>query len=276
MKKLTIGSAVYDDFDGIYFSYQSLRLNNQDILDDLDLVVIDNHPESKEGEATEHFCKQAGIRYIPYTDKTSTSVRNEIFKHSEASFSMSIDSHVLFEPLTIKKLLQFFDDNKESRDLYHGPMLYDGITGRPVSKMDPVWRDNMFGIWASDERGDDADGEPFEIEMHGLGMFACKTDAWLGFHKDFVGFGGEEGYIHQKFQKEGRTIWCLPFLRWVHRFQRPLGIQYECILEHRIKNYLIGHLELGLDPRAVIDHFTETFPKVNVRYIWEELSREPF
>ena len=65
MKKLTIGSAVYDDFEGVYFSYQSLRLNNKDILKDLDLVIIDNNPESEEGQATKHFCTQAGIRYTP-------------------------------------------------------------------------------------------------------------------------------------------------------------------------------------------------------------------
>ena len=83
MKKLTIGSAVYDDFEGVYFSYQSLRLNNKDILKDLDLVIIDNNPESEEGQATKHFCTQAGIRYTPYTKKTSTAIRNEIFKNAE-------------------------------------------------------------------------------------------------------------------------------------------------------------------------------------------------
>ena len=61
MKKLTIGSAVYDDFDGVYFSYQSLRLNNQDIWDDLDLLIIDNNPESAQGKATQSFCKKTRI-----------------------------------------------------------------------------------------------------------------------------------------------------------------------------------------------------------------------
>lgn len=266
MKKLTIGSAVYDDFEGVYFTYQSLRLNTQDIKDELDLLIIDNNPDSAEGAAVKHFCEAArDIRYIPYTERRSTSVRNEIFKNSKAEFCMSIDPHVLFEPNTVHKLIEFFGDTKKSNDLYHGPMLYDVIEGHdPCSKMDPIWRDNMFGIWSYDKRGNSPDNDPFEIDMHGLGLFACRTKAWLGFNENFIGFGGEEGYIHKKFQQAGHKIWCLPFLRWVHRFQRPLGIKYPLITEERIKNYLIGHRELGLPLDDIINHFNTTQPQINI------------
>ena len=273
MKKLTIGSAVYDDFEGVYFTYQSLRLNNQDILEDLEFIIIDNNPESEEGKATKEFYANVGIKHIPYTEKRSTAVRNEIFKNASAEFCMSIDCHVLFEADTIKKLIEFFENHADSQDLYHGPMLYDIIKGHDaVSKMDPVWRDNMFGVWACDKRGEDPEGKPFEIEMHGMGIFACKTDEWLGFNEDFIGFGGEEGYIHKKFQQAGRKIWCLPFLRWVHRFQRPLGVKYPCIVEERIRNYFIGHHELGLDTQEIIDHFNETFPEVDSQQILDDLK----
>ena len=276
MKKLTIGSAVYDDFEGVYFTYQSLRLNNMDIWDDLDFVIIDNNPESAEGQATRQFCEGTqNIRYIPYTDRRSTSVRNEIFTNSEAEFCMSIDPHVLFEPDTIKRLISFFEDNPQSNDLYHGPMFYDVIKGHdPCSKMDPVWRDNMFGTWATDKRGNDKDNDPFEIEMHGLGIFACRTKAWLGFNEKFVGFGGEEGYIHKKFVAAGHKIWCLPFLRWVHRFQRPLGVKYPLLLEERIKNYLLGHEELGLPFDDIISHFKENHPDINIKDLIHTLHDE--
>lgn len=274
MKKLTIGSAVYDDFEGVYFSYQSLRLNNLDILDDLDLLIIDNNPDSAEGKATREFCNQTQhIRYIPYTEKRSTAIRNEIFNNSEAKFCMSIDPHVLFEPDTIKRLINFFESNPDTHDLYHGPMFYDVILGHdPCSKMDPIWRDNMFGIWATDERGNDKENDPFEIEMHGLGIFACKTESWLGFNEDFIGFGGEEGYIHKKFKKAGHTTWCLPFLRWVHRFQRPLGVKYPLITEERIRNYLIGYKELGLPFDEIINHFKETHPEIDTQEIIDNLE----
>lgn len=270
MKKLTIGSSVYDDFEGVYFSYQSIRLNNQDILDDLDLLIIDNNPDSEEGKATKHFCQAASIRYIPYTEKASTAVRNEIFNNSEAKFTMSIDCHVLFEAETIKNLINFFEDKPYTEDLYHGPMVYDQIINHdPVIQMDPVWRDHMFGIWKCGKLESD---KPFEIPMHGLGIFACKTKAWLGFSDKFSGFGGEEGYIHDKFRQAGHKIWCLPFLKWVHRFQRPRGIQYKLDIRDRIRNYFVGFIELGKDPQEIIDHFNEEAPDIDCLQLLKEVQ----
>lgn len=281
MKKLTIGSAVYDDFEGVYFSYQSLRLNNLDIKDDLDFVIIDNNPDSPEGKATKHFCETTQcIRYIPFTEKRSTAVRNEIFNNAEGKFCMSIDCHVLFEPDTIKRLIKFFEDNPDSDDLYHGPMLYDVLEGHdPVTHMNPEWRDNMFGTWGYSsqmKQGDNADDDPFEIPMHGLGIFAARTDSWMGFNEQFKGFGGEEGYIHKKYQKDGRKIWCLPFLRWVHRFDRPRGVQYPLIIEERIRNYLVGHRELELPYDEIIEHFNETQPHVNIQNLIDNLDNQDY
>jgi|TARA_Y100000289_G_C3931203_1_gene156540 hypothetical protein len=278
MKKLTIGSAVYDDFDGVYFSYQSIRLNNQEIWDDLDLLIIDNNPESAQGKATKSFCeKTRHIRYVPYTEKKSTTVRNEIFKNAEGKFCMSIDCHVLFEPDTIKKLIKYFEDNSDTKDLFHGPMFYDVINGHdPCTHMDPVWRDHMYGTWGYDKRGNEQDNPPFEIPMHGLGIFACKTDQWLGFNENFIGFGGEEGYIHKKYEKAGRKTWCLPFLRWLHRFDRPAGVKYPLILEHRIKNYINGHKELGLPYDDIIDHFNKTNPNIDIDGLIKEVEQGDF
>ena len=277
MKKLTIGSAVYDDYEGVYFTYQSLRLSNQDILNDIELIIIDNNPESKEGKAVSAFCKTTReIKYIPFTKKTSNSVKNEIFKHAEGEFCMSIDCHVLFEPGTIKKLLLFLETHQGSDDLYHGPMLYDDITrSDPCTHMNPVWRGDMLGIWANDERGFDPNSEPFEIPMHGCGAFLARTSSWLGFNEKFQGFGGEEGYIHEKYKKFGRKIWCLPFLRWLHRFNRPRGVPYPLNLNQRIKNYLIGHKELGIPITGIVDHFTESHPNLNIQNLINEVEGNP-
>jgi hypothetical protein len=93
--------------------------------------------------------------------------------------------------------------------------------------------------------------------MQGLGIFACHRDAWLGFNPRFIGFGGEEGYIHEKFRRAGSRTLCLPFLRWSHRFQRPLGPPYRNVWDERVRNYLIGWHELELDPAPVTSHFGE-------------------
>lgn len=258
MKKLTIGSAVYDDFDGIFFSYQSIRLNNQDILDDLDLIVVDNNPESAEGKATLKFCLDARINYIPITSNKSTGLRNHVFKNSKASHTLCMDPHVLFEPNTIKNLINFYEQNPESGDLHQGPLLMDIIKGHdPMTHMDPVWRSQMWGTWGINPKGANAEGEPFDVPMQGLGVFSCKTDQWLPFNENFIGFGGEEGYIHEKFRQNKRRTLCLPFLRWIHRFGRPRGVPYPLRTEDRIHNYIVGFQELGLDLSPVINHFNQ-------------------
>jgi hypothetical protein len=96
--------------------------------------------------------------------------------------------------------------------------------------------------------------------MQGLGLFTCRKDAWLGFNPRFRGFGGEEFYIHEKFRNAGRTCWCLPWLRWLHRFGRPRGVSYPLSVEDRIWNYVVGWTELGLPLDSIFDHFLETVP----------------
>jgi hypothetical protein len=83
--------------------------------------------------------------------------------------------------------------------------------------------------------------------MQGLGAFSCRTDAWPGFHPGFRGFGGEEGYLHEKFRRAGGRCLCLPWLRWMHRFGRPRGVPYPLTIEDKLRNYVLGHTELGLD-----------------------------
>jgi len=258
-KKLTIGSAVYDDFDGIYFSMNHLRLQNQDILNDLDLLIIDNNPNSSHGKETKHFADTSGIRYIPYTDQVSTGVRNKIFDFSEAEATLCMDCHVIFEPNTIKRLIDFYEKNPDTKDLYHGPLLFENM--HDVSHyMRPEWWDHNFGAWGGHRQNITIDSDPFEIPMHGLGMFTCKTNAWLRFNEYFNGFGGEEGYIHQKFLKAGHKVYNLPFLRWLHRFGRPNGVKYPLTLSNKIRNYLITRKELGLPLDPIIKHFKEQKP----------------
>ena len=253
-KKLTIGSADYDDFDGIYFSMNNLRLQNQDILNDLDLLIVDNNPGSAHGKETKHFARVSGIRYIEETNQISTGVRNKIFELSEANFALCMDCHVIFEPQTIKKLIAFYESNPNTNDLYHGPMLHDDLKSWTYY-MRPEWWDHNFGAWGGHTKNVGVDEDPFEIPMHGLGMFTCRTGAWLGFNKHFVGFGGEEGYIHQKFKKAGHKVYNLPFLRWLHRFARPNGVKYPLTLQNKIRNYLITQAELGLPLQPIVDHF---------------------
>ena len=194
-----------------------------------------------------------------------------MFKEALAPFTLCMDPHVLLEPQTVGRLIEFGETEEadQSPDLFHGPMLYDYLEpdNTPATHMDPRWRDNMYGTWGHLEKGKDPNGPAFEIPMHGLGLFGCRTKAWPGFSPLFKGFGGEEGYIHEKFKQAGGKTWCLPWLRWVHRFDRPRGNVYPLHIEERVRNYAFGWLELGRDLGEVLEHFEELHKGVPIERI---------
>ena len=105
--------------------------------------------------------------------------------------------------------------------------------------------------------GEDPEAPPFDIPMQGMGLFSCRRAVWPGFNPRFRGFGGEEGYIHEKFRQNGGRTLCLPFLRWMHRFRRPMGVPYINSWEDRVRNYMIGFRELGLPTAELEDHYRE-------------------
>jgi hypothetical protein len=256
---LTIGMATYDDYHGVYFSIQALRMYHKEVMDEVEFIIIDNNPKGTHGGELRKLTDWiSNVRYVPEEKWVSTAVRNKIFEEAKGEFVMSMDCHVLFEQGSIKKLIDYYKQNLNTKDLYQGPMVYDDLTGISTH-FKPEWRSQMYGVWDTDDRGRDSNGEPFEIPMQGLGMFSCRKEAWLGFNPLFNGFGGEEGYIHEKFRQAGNKCWCLPFLRWVHRFARPDGVQYPLTLENKIKNYFYGHIELGWDIKPIYEHFTQVY-----------------
>lgn len=241
--KLTIGMATYDDFDGVYFTIQALRLYHS--LKNTEIVVVDNYGDSRLKEWIEYWGRGL-IRYILYKEVVGTTMpRQKVFEEARGEVVLCIDSHVLLMPGALEK------EFPEGNDLWHGPMCYDD--GRSyTTHMEDEWRASMWGVWR--EIVHELPPEPFEIPMHGLGLFACRKEAWLGFNKDFRGFGGEEGYIHEKFRQAGRKVLCLPWLRWQHRFNTR-GVNYPLDIADRIRNYLVGFRELGLNPEPIYKHF---------------------
>lgn len=247
----------FDDYHGVYFSIQAIRMYHPEILNEVEFLIVDNNPEGNHGKGVKHFTGFIpNIKYIPEDKWISSFVKNKIFEHASGEFVLCMDCHIFFEPGSLKKLINFYKQNPETKDLYQGPLVYDDLKGYSTH-FDPVWRGQMHGIWGTNPKAREANAQPFEIEMQGMGIFSCKRDAWLGFNPLFRGFGGEEGYIHEKFRQNGRKCWCLPFLNWLHRFGRPDGVKYPLTLENKIRNYFIGHLELGLDIRPLIEHFKE-------------------
>ncbi len=253
--KLCIGMATYDDYDGVYFSVQAIRLYHPEILEDTEIIVIDNHPDGPCGEALKNLGNWVqSYRYIPCEDIKGTAVRDFIFREANADYVMCMDSHVFVQSGAIKQLLDYFEANPKTPDFLQGPLISDNMTGLSTH-FKPEWSQGMYGTWGYDDRASESHNDPFEIPMQGLGLFACRRDAWQGFNPRFSGFGGEEGYIHEKFRQAGARTLCLPFLRWLHRFNRPMGTRYKVSWDDRIRNYMIGHHELGLDTTDIVQHF---------------------
>jgi glycosyltransferase involved in cell wall biosynthesis len=269
MLELTIGMATYQDFDGVYFSVQDLRLHHD--MENVEILVVDNFGCDTTAAFVAGIGPQNGVRYLRATEAAGTAApRQKVFEEARGQAVVCIDSHVLLQPGSVARLKQFYRDHPTTLDLYQGPLVYDDLRKR-ATHFEPIWGAQMFGNWATDPRGDHE--EPFEIPMQGLGLFSCRKGAWLGFNPRFRGFGGEEFYIHEKFRQAGRKCWCLPWLGWVHRFSRPRGVPYSLNVEDKLWNYVVGWQELGLPLHSIYGHFLEHLPPgVVVRVAREALG----
>jgi hypothetical protein len=268
--KLTIGMATFEDFYGVYQTVQDLHVHHD--LREVEILVIDNHPTGSHGKEVRQYLENwiahspgvGAVRYVAAPEMTGTSQpRNRIFAEARSPYVLACDCHVNFPSKVIARLIQHYDENPDTRDLFSGPMVYDSGVGMETD-FQPEWREQMWGTWHYDSRAgsprwrvyeDLPTEEPFPIPGMGLGVFSCRKDAWLGFSPNFRQFGGEELYIHEKFRQAGARAMCLPWLYWFHRFGRPDGAKYPTDIYARVRNYVLGHLELGFDLDPVHEHF---------------------
>ena len=274
MKKITIGTCVYDDYDGVYFTIQSIRLCNPDILDRIEFVVINNNPTSCQGEEVSKLIRYVNepITYLEFSKYNSPFLKSKIFDLAETEYVLVLDCHVLLEPGSLKQLLDFYDAGKDEGNLLQGPLLHDDLTHISTHFDLSKWNSDMWGEWSFDKRGKDKNNDPFEIPAHGMGLFTCRRDSWLGFNENFRGFGGEEGYIHCKYRNAGKKTLCLPFLRWLHRFGRPDGSGFTPLLQDRFRNYMIGFNEIGRNTNEVVKNFKGRIPNKVIDSVKKELG----
>lgn len=250
-KLITIGMPSYNNYSDVWFTAQCLRVYHD--MTDCEILIVDNYGD----DALEKWVANNGagvIRYVRATEVRGTApAKNKVFEHAEGEFVVCVDSHVLLVPGAVDALKKWVRENRDCDALIHGPMQYD-FMGLYIDHMVPKWQTHMYGVWGPNRS--DLPTAPYEIEMMGMGLFACFKDKWLGFNPAFTGFGGEEGYIHEKYKKFGKKILCLPFLVWVHKFHnQSTPTSYPNVLEERIQNYLLGFTELGLDLQPIYDHF---------------------
>ena len=272
-KLLTIGMSTYDDFNGVYFSVQALRMYHDIVnTDQVEILVLDNNPSSQHGSETKSFIEGwAKGRYIPLSDTPASFNKYKIANHANGKYILIIDSHVLLEKNAIDHLLSYYTDNPDCKNLIQGPLLYDDLSNYST-EFKKEWSGDMFGVWGNNAEGY-ATQKPFEIYMQGMGLCSFEKKNWPGISPHFKGFGGEEGYIAEKFRRNGGQNICIPQLRWVHRFGRPDGVPYPLILEDRIWNYFIGWLEITQDPdhpmiKDIYNYFEQKIPPNSIDNIF--------
>lgn len=261
MALLTIGMAVYNDFHGVWFSTQALRMYHD--LSDVELLVVDNRPQSVHGEEVQKFIdhwahhRTAGVRYIAMPSPTGTTQpRQRIFDESRTPWTMCIDSHVLLWKDSLAKWLDYMRANPQSKDILTGPIVLDDLQTMHTN-FKREWRGQMWGTWETDPRGVDENAPPFEVWGNGLGLFAMRTTAFPGFDRRWRGFGGEEGCIHEVVRQQGGKALCMPFGRWVHRFAKPGVSNFAAPTKDKVLNYILGYQRIGFDVEEVRQHFVD-------------------
>ena len=60
----------------------------------------------------------------------------------------------------------------------------------------------------------------------------------------------------------------------MHRFNRPFGPRYTVSVEDRVRNYLLAHDELGLDPRSAIEHLEQEYGAEAVGRMVDRVEQE--
>src|SRR5262249_38090255 len=109
--RLTVGMACYDDFNGVYFTIQSLRMYHPEVIDDLEFLVVDNHPDGADGQTVRDLVTNwlPNARYVPAPKAVGTSApRDLLFRLAEGEAVLCLDCHVLLAPGSVRRLLDFY------------------------------------------------------------------------------------------------------------------------------------------------------------------------
>lgn len=267
--KLTIGMATFRDWPGLWATIESVFLHHADCLPEIEFVIVDNDPAGLPDANTEddHSSKARRLvdsinrqglraRYVHFTTVQGTAAaKSQVFAHATGSTVLVVDSHVMLQTGTIRRLINWAESNLDSKDLWQGPCI--GLNQIVGTDFAPRWGSLMYGQWNHDARvNHDA---PFEIEMQGCGLFACRRKAWPGFHPLLRGFGPEEFHLHQRIRRNGGQCYCLPWLKWCHRFGNPSGsVPPGLRPEERLRGHLITHLDTGAPSLSEIRrHFVD-------------------
>lgn len=242
----TIGIPSYNNFTEVYFTVQSLRMHHD--MTGKEIVIVDNYGD----DLLEKFVKEKGagqVRYDRYLKIRGVSAaKNRIFEIAAGEIVLCMDSHILLKQGVFERV-------PEGYDFVQGPCFANDLK-RAAWEWKPQWRSGMWGVWGDYVPEQSLPAEPVEIWAMGAGFFATRRESWLRFNPAFRGFGGETGYIQEKYRKAGRRVLCYPNMKWVHFFcNGGRKIPFPVRENEKIRNYIIGFRELGIDTGSIENHF---------------------
>lgn len=279
----SVGFATRDDFEGAWMTLESLLLHHAETVDQI--VIVDNSPKgSKHASLLSNHVKTVDkVKYVRGSDEPSSCLpKNQVFTESDCEFAACCDSHVIFSERSLRAVREFWQcAPSDTRDIVSGPcwvsagrnrcmgtqqMIYQH-EGYQVKAKPPdyqrmaAWRGGALGVWVNDDRARDPANDPFPIRQQGTGFFSMRRDAWVGFHPEMKGHGGNETYMYEKVRRAGGTAWCIPAAAWVHRFGR-IQTPYAVNWHDRARNYIVGFRDLGRPDleTGVIEHLRSQCP----------------
>lgn len=158
---LTIGMAHYDDWDGVYFTLQSIATQHaatqegRELLKRIQFVVVDNSPHIQPVAKSIYTVLQRvgelchSTKYVKHTDPVGTSpTRNRIIDEAEGDYVMVMDCHVLLYPQVIRRLFDHIKKHDPIDDLMQGPMVHDNHNAFSTH-FNNYWRGQMWGGWGA-------------------------------------------------------------------------------------------------------------------------------
>ncbi len=191
------------------------------------------------------------VRYVPFAGASGTAqALNEVFRQARGRAVLCLDCHVLLAAGAVRKLIEYYAAHRECRDLLTGPLLRDS---RPSTHTET--HGAALGTMGVRRAAAVDAGEPFESSNKEWDCSRADERHGSEFHPQFRGPSGCETYVMEKFRRRGGRVLCCPWLRWTHRFRRVGGVPYPVRQQDKLRNYLIGFRELGLDTRPLLEHF---------------------
>lgn len=209
MVKYTIAMSTFDDFDGVFFTVQSLRMYHD--LTDTEIVILDNNPTGPHSTDLKNFVDniqtpEVPVSYHKMEGETGTSAtRHKLFELAKGELVIVMDCHILLQKGALEKLHRFWEsaDEDMKKNIFAGPLLMDGLN-YTMTHFDCVWRDQMLGTWAKAWKKDgeyfiamrdpDNENQIFLKEIMGEKPVMTLNTIWPGHEKalekmGFVGAG---------------------------------------------------------------------------------------